>query len=204
MGVLVSGRGSNLRAILRSFSAGRIRDARVSVVISNKKGVPALKIAKQYSVPSDVIESEGFKGRREEYDRLVIDSLERHGVTPSSGFVVLAGFMRILSPEFVSRYRHRIINVHPSLTPAFPGVDAQKQALDYGSKVSGCTVHFVVNELDTGPVILQKAVAVKEGDDVDSLSRRILAQEHKLLPEALRLLVDGKLSVVGRKVSISP
>ena len=201
--VLVSGRGSNLEAILRAVEKGRINNARVTVVVSNKKGVRALEVARRYGVPTEVVESSGFKGSREEYDRLVTRALERHGITDSEGIVVLAGFMRILSPEFVARYRDRIINIHPSLMPAFPGMDAQKQALEYGAKVAGCTVHFVVNELDAGPVILQRAVPVMEGDDVDSLSARILVQEHRILPEAIRLLAEGKVRVEGRRVEIS-
>lgn len=203
VGVLVSGRGSNLEAILRSIEKGRIKNARVSVVISNKKGVRALEVARRHNVPTEVVESSGFKGDRVEYDRLLAEALERHGITDTSGLVVLAGFMRVLSPQFVARYQNRIINVHPSLMPAFPGLDAQKQALEYGVKVAGCTVHFVANELDAGPVILQKAVPVREDDDVDSLAARILVQEHRILPEAIRLLVEGKVKVEGRRVAIS-
>ncbi len=202
MGVLVSGRGSNLEAILRAAKRGLIGDASVSVVVSNKAGVRALGVAKRFGVDTEVIESAGMD--RSSYDTKLAEVLIEHGVSPSSGLVLLAGYMRLLTPEFVSKFRGRILNVHPSLLPSFPGLEAQKQALDHGAKVAGCTVHFVVPEVDSGPIILQKAVAVMEDDTVESLSSRILRQEHLIYPRAVKLFVEGKLSVNGRKVKIRP
>lgn len=172
-------------------------------MISNNPDAKALQIAKQHHVPTEVVESANFKGERSDYDRLLIKCLEKHRVTAGEGLVVLAGFTRILGAEFVNTYSTRLINIHPSLLPAFSGMHAQRQALEYGAKVAGCTVHFVVPELDAGPVILQKAVAVQDDDNEESLSRRILTQEHRLLPESIRLFVDGRLRIVGKRVVIS-
>lgn len=202
IGALVSGRGSNLEAILESMARGDAGDASMAVVVSNKPAVRALEVAHQYGVPSEVIEGTGLA--RPEHDRLVMDSLRRHGVLPGSGLVVLAGYMRLLGQEFVSTYSHRIMNVHPSLLPAFPGLDAQAQALRYGVKVAGCTVHFVVPEVDAGPIILQKAVEVREDDTAESLSERILREEHALFPRAVRLFAEGKITITGRRVTIRP
>ena len=199
--VLVSGRGSNLDAILRAVKSRYIRNAVVSVVVSNKPGVRALRVAKRHCVETEVVAAE--KGEeRAAYDSRLLESLKLHGVDRENGLVLLAGFMRLLSPEFVRFYQGRILNIHPSLLPAFPGLDAQKQALDHGAKVSGCTVHFVVPEVDAGPIILQRAVKVREGDTVEALSSRILRQEHKLYPLAVKLFVEGKLSMNGRSVVI--
>ncbi|MDW0140748.1 MAG: phosphoribosylglycinamide formyltransferase, partial [Nitrososphaeraceae archaeon] len=151
-------------------------------------------------VPTKVMPPDGLKGWN--YDQKIVTALYDHGVTPQSGLVCLAGFMRIMSPEFVRQYRRRIMNIHPALLPAFPGLHAQKQALDYGVKVSGCTVHFVDEGIDSGPVILQKAVPVIERDDEESLSARILEQEHELYPEAVRLFCGGRIKIDGRRVSI--
>ncbi len=197
----MSGRGSNLDAILRAVKRGYIRDAIVSVVISNKPGVRALAVAKRYGVDTEVIAAVKAE-ERAAYDSRLLNSLKLRGVGSENGLVLLAGFMRLLSPEFVKFYQGRILNIHPSLLPAFPGLDAQKQALDHGAKVAGCTVHFVVPEVDAGPIILQRAVEVKEGDTVDTLSTRILRQEHRLYPLAVKLFVEGKLSVNGRSVVI--
>ncbi len=203
LGILVSGRGSNLRAILNSVKQRYIKDAKVGVVISNRDGVPALSIADEFKVKRVVIPSSGFAGDRWAYDRLLIDSLERNGVTRQGGLVILAGFDRILSEEFVKHYPNSLINIHPSLLPSFPGLHAQRQALEHGVKVSGCTVHFVVPEVDAGPIVLQKAVDVKEGDTEESLSDRILKEEHRLYPKAIKLIVEGKVSMSGRRVVIS-
>jgi phosphoribosylglycinamide formyltransferase-1 len=203
VGVLVSGRGSNLEAILDSIQEGRLKDARVSVVISSAAGARALEIARRFGVETEVFDVSTLKLRRAEYDRLLIDSLRRHGISSSAGLVVLAGFDRILTEEFVMGFSGRLINIHPALLPSFRGLHAQKQALDYGVKVSGCTVHFVVPEVDTGPIILQKAVDVREDDDEESLSERILQEEHRLLPRAIQLIVSGKLRVDGRRVVVS-
>ncbi|MDQ4016302.1 MAG: phosphoribosylglycinamide formyltransferase [Thermoproteota archaeon] len=201
LGMLISGRGSNMDAILAAIRSGRIRNVKPCIVISNKPGTAGLKIASEkYKVPTKVIPSDGLKGWH--YDQNVVTILHEHGVTPQSGLVCLAGFMRIMSPEFIRQYRMRIMNIHPALLPAFPGLHAQKQALDYGVKVSGCTVHFVDEGIDSGPVILQRAVSVIERDDEESLSARILEQEHELYPEAVRLFCEGRIKIDGRRVSI--
>ncbi|MCS7115969.1 MAG: phosphoribosylglycinamide formyltransferase [Nitrososphaerota archaeon] len=201
IGILVSGRGSNMEAILKAVKEGRIKNCEVKVVISSRKDARALEIAKAYGVKALAIEEVGFKDRVE-YDREIIKHLIEHGVTPENGLVLLAGYMKILSQEFVNKFRWRIMNIHPSLLPSFPGLHAQKQALEYGVKVSGCTVHFVDENLDAGPIILQASVPVKEDDTVESLSNRILELEHRLYPEAVRLFVEGKLRIEGRRVRI--
>ncbi len=202
IGVLVSGRGSNLEAILRSIERGTIKGAAVKVVVSNDPKAKALRIAERHGVQSVILEDR--QASREEFDGKLAAVLDDHGVRPGKGLVILAGYMKILSKSFVELYRGRIMNIHPSLLPAFPGVRAQQQALSYGVKLAGCTVHFVVPEVDTGPIIAQKAVPVKEGDDEDSLSSRILRQEHRLYPLAVRLFAEGRLRVEGRRVNILP
>jgi phosphoribosylglycinamide formyltransferase-1 len=202
LGVLVSGRGSNLEAILDSIQEGRLKDVRVSVVISSAAGIRALEIARKFGVETEIFDVGSLKLSRLEYDRLLIESLRRRGITSSTGLVVLAGFDRILTAEFVKEFSGRLINIHPALLPAFRGLHAQKQALDYGVKVSGCTVHFVVPEVDSGPIIVQKAVEVEEDDDEESLSDRILREEHQLLPKAIQLFVSGRLRIDGRKVVV--
>lgn len=188
-------------AILAAIKSGKIRNVQPSVVISNKPDAAGLKIASEkYQVPTKVIPPEGLKGW--DYDHKVVTALKEHGVTPDSGLVCLAGFMRIISPEFVRQYRMRIINIHPALLPSFPGLHAQKQALDAGVKITGCTVHFVDEGVDSGPIILQRAVPVMDNDTEDTLSARILEQEHQLYPEAVRLFCEDKLRVLGRKVLI--
>ncbi|MFB5612530.1 MAG: phosphoribosylglycinamide formyltransferase, partial [Nitrosarchaeum sp.] len=154
-------------------------------------------------VKTEIIESKDFKGSRFEYDKKIISALEKYGVTPKNGLVCLAGFMRIISPEFVQKYKNRIINIHPALLPSFPGLDAQKQALEYGSKYTGCTVHFVDSGVDTGPIILQYIVEIKKGDTEKTLSKRILEKEHKAYPEAVRLFAEKKIKISGRKTIIS-
>jgi phosphoribosylglycinamide formyltransferase 1 len=202
IGVLVSGRGSNLEAILKAVKRREIRRAKVAVVISNKPGVKALEVAKRFGVPTEVIGSEGLD--RTSYDARLLDSLKRHGVEPESGLILLAGYMRLLTLDFVSLFTGRILNIHPSLLPSFPGLNAQEQALAYGVKAAGCTVHFVVPEVDAGPIVLQEAVRVREDDTVESLSERILRREHVVYPRAVKLFVEGKLSIKGRKVAIRP
>lgn len=174
-----------------------------AVVISNKPTAKGLKIAQKMGVKIEVIESKGFKGTRWEYDKQIIDILTKHGVTPKKGLVCLAGFMRIISPEFVKKYKHRMMNIHPALLPAFPGLDAQKQAVDYGAKYSGCTVHFVDAGVDTGPIILQDVVKIKDDDTEESLSRRIIVKEHKIYPKAVELFAKNKIKIKGRKTIIS-
>ncbi|MDQ5843346.1 MAG: phosphoribosylglycinamide formyltransferase [Thermoproteota archaeon] len=201
LAMLISGRGSNMDAILAAIKSGRIRNTKPCVVISNKIGIEGLKIASEkYGISTEVIPSNGLKGWH--YDQNVVTMLAKYGVTSQSGLVCLAGFMRIISPEFVRQYRMRIMNIHPALLPAFPGLHAQKQALDYGVKISGCTVHFVDEGIDSGPVILQRAVPVMEGDSEESLSARILEQEHELYPRAVELFCEGRIKVQGRRVSI--
>jgi len=189
-------------AILAAIKSGKIKNARPRVVISNKPDAAGLKTASEkYGVPTKVVKPDGLKGW--DYDQKVVAALQEYGVAAQSGLVCLAGFMRIISPEFVKQYRMKIINIHPSLLPSFPGLHAQRQALDYGSKVSGCTAHFVDEGVDSGPVILQKAVPVMDGDTEETLSARILEQEHQLYPEAIRLISEGRIKVDGRRVSIS-
>jgi phosphoribosylglycinamide formyltransferase-1 len=201
LGILISGRGSNMDAILAAAKAGRIPDARPRIVISNKPDAAGLKTASErYGVPTKVVPPEGQKGW--DYDKRLVAALEEAGVTPKDGLVCLASFMRIISPEFVRHYRMRILNIHPALLPSFPGLHAQKQAVDYGVKVSGCTVHFVDDGVDSGPVILQRTVPVMEGDTEETLSARILEQEHQAYPEAVRLFAQGRLKVEGRRVRV--
>jgi len=196
LGVLVSGRGSNLEAILEAIKQGRL-SARVAVVISNKKDAPALERAARYQVPALFLDPAHYS-RREEYDAAVLQQLKEYGVE----LVVLAGYMRLVTPTLIQPYHDRIINTHPSLLPAFPGMHAQRQALSYGVRVSGCTVHIVDEEMDHGPIIAQASVPVFEGDTVEQLSERILVEEHRLLPQVLQFYAEGRLRVEGRKVHI--
>ena len=151
-----------------------------AVVISNKPDAKGLRIAEKLGVKTEIVQSKGFDGTRWDYDKKIIATLKKHGVTQSNGLVCLAGFMRIISPEFVKKYKNKIINIHPALLPAFPGLDSQKQALEYGTKFSGCTVHFVDAGMDTGPIIIQAVVKIKEDDTEESLAKRILKEEHKI------------------------
>jgi phosphoribosylglycinamide formyltransferase-1 len=193
LGILLSGRGSNFEAIADSIQAGRLK-AEIAIVISNRADAPGLESAKRRGLNGRIIPS---KGRvREEHDAEVVAALRQAQVD----LVCLAGYMRLLSADFIRAFPNQIINIHPSLLPAFPGMEAQKQALDYGVKVSGCTVHFVDEHLDHGPIILQKTVPVLESDDVHSLSARILEQEHAAYSEAIALVVSGEVEVQNRKV----
>ena len=193
LGILLSGRGSNFEAIAESIKAGRLQ-AEIAIVISNRADAPGLESARRRGLNAKLIPS---KGRvREEHDREVIAALKEAGVD----LVCLAGYMRLLSPEFVGAFPNRVLNIHPSLLPAFPGLDAQKQALEYGAQVSGCTVHIVDEHLDHGPIIVQKAVPVLESDDEHTLSARILEQEHVAYPEAIRLMLSGEVAVEGRRI----
>jgi phosphoribosylglycinamide formyltransferase 1 len=194
LGILLSGRGSNFIAIADSVDAGRIPDARIAVVISNKTDAPGLTTARQRGLTALVIPSKGRS--REEHDREVVAALKDHGVE----LICLAGYMRLLSPWFVRQFPHQILNIHPSLLPAFPGLEAQEQAFAYGVKVSGCTVHFVDEELDHGPIIVQKTVQVLDTDDEHTLAKRILEQEHIAYSEAIRIIFEGKFEVVGRRL----
>ena len=191
-----------MESILKSIKKKKI-PIKPAVVISNKPDAKGLKIAEKLGVNVEVIESKGFKGTRWQYDKKVISILTKYGVTQKNGLVCLAGFMRIISPEFVKKYKNRIINIHPALLPAFPGLDSQKQALEYGAKYSGCTVHFVDSGMDTGPVIIQAIVKVKENDTVESLPKKILKEEHRIYPEAVNLFARKKIKVTKRKTVIS-
>ncbi|WP_299292148.1 phosphoribosylglycinamide formyltransferase [Nitrosopumilus sp.] len=202
LGILISGRGSNMESILKSIKKKRI-PINPAIVISNKPNAKGLKVAEKLGVKTLVIESKGFKGSRWQYDKKIVEALTENGVTSRNGLVCLAGFMRIISPEFVKKYKNRILNIHPALLPAFPGLDSQKQALDYGSKYSGCTVHFVDAGMDTGPVIIQSVVKIKENDTEETLSKRILKEEHKIYPEAVNLFARKKIKVSGRRTIIS-
>jgi phosphoribosylglycinamide formyltransferase-1 len=196
LGILLSGRGSNFVAIADSIDAGRIPDARIAVVISNKADAPGIATARARGLTALVIPSKGRS--REEHDREVVAVLKQHGVD----LVCLAGYMRLLSPWFVQQFPRRILNIHPSLLPAFPGLEAQEQAFAYGVKVSGCTVHFVDEELDHGAMIVQKAVPVLDGDDEHSLAERILEQEHLAYTEAINIVLRGKFEIVGRRLQM--
>ncbi len=191
-----------MESILKAIKKKKI-PINPAVVISNKPDARGLKIAQKLGVKTEVIESKDFKGSRWDYDKQIVAVLKKHGVTPSNGLVCLAGFMRIISPQFVKKFKYRILNIHPALLPSFAGLDAQKQAVEYGAKYSGCTVHFVDDGVDTGPVILQSVVKVKNNDTEETLSKRILKEEHKSYPEAVRLFALGKVKIKGRKTVIS-
>ncbi len=196
LGVLLSGRGSNFVAIADSIDAGRIPGARIAVVISNKAEAPGIATARQRGLKSQVIPSRGKP--REEHDREVVAALKENGVD----LVCLAGYMRLLSPWFVQQFPQRILNIHPSLLPAFPGLEAQEHAFAYGVKVSGCTVHFVDQELDHGAIIVQKTVPVLDDDDEHTLAARILEQEHVAYTEAINVVLRGNFEVVGRRLQV--
>jgi phosphoribosylglycinamide formyltransferase-1 len=194
IGVLLSGRGSNFEALADSVAAGRIPDAEISIVISNREGAEGVARAQERGIPVRVIPSKGLE--REAYDRMVVAALDDGRVN----LVCLAGFMRLLSPYFVSAFSNRILNIHPSLLPAFPGLEAQRQALEYGVKFSGCTVHFVDENLDAGPIVAQAIVPVRDDDTPDTLAARILAEEHRIYTEAVRLVLSGRYRVASRRV----
>ncbi|RMH34705.1 MAG: phosphoribosylglycinamide formyltransferase [Nitrospirae bacterium] len=200
LGVLISGRGSNLQAIHEAIGS-RMLDAAIRVVISNKEHAPGLERARGQGLNGIFLDPKRFASAshpREEYDRAIVQLLREAHVD----LVVLAGYMRIVTPILIHAYPWRIMNIHPSLLPAFPGLNAQQQALEWGVKVSGCTVHFVTEGVDEGPIIRQAAVPVLEGDTVDSLSARILEQEHRILPEAIQLFAENRLRVEGRRVRV--
>ena len=197
LGILLSGRGSNFEAIAANVSAGRIPDAQIAIVISNKPNAGGLEIARRLGLTTVVIPSKGKE--REDHDREVVAALKKLKVD----LVCLAGYMRLLSPWFVQQFPHRILNIHPSLLPAFPGLEAQEQAYAYGVKVTGCTVHFVDEELDHGAIIVQKAIPVLDSDDEQTLSARILEQEHIAYSEAINIVLSGKYEVVGRKLVVN-
>jgi phosphoribosylglycinamide formyltransferase 1 len=191
LGILISGRGSNFQAIADSISAGRL-NAEIAVVISNRESAAGLQVARDRGLNAVSLPSKGLD--RTVYDRMLIDELRRNNVD----LVCLAGYLRLLSSEFIQAFPGRILNIHPSLLPAFPGLDAQHQALAYGVKITGCTVHFVDEQLDSGPIILQSAVPVLDDDTDESLSARILAEEHRLYPDAIDLVISGHYRLAGR------
>jgi phosphoribosylglycinamide formyltransferase 1 len=194
IGVLLSGRGSNFEALADSIAAGRIPGAEIAIAISNREDAPGLARAAERGIPARAIPSKGLP--REAYDTLVVAELRKAGVE----LVCLAGFMRLLSPYFVAAFPQRILNIHPSLLPSFPGLEAQRQALEYGVKFSGCSVHLVDENLDAGPIVAQAIVPVRDDDTDQSLSARILAEEHRIYTEAVRLVLSGKYRIQGRRV----
>ena len=199
LGILISGRGSNMAAILSAIKSENIKNINPAVVISNRTDAAGLKVAREeFEIPTEIVQSQGLKGW--DYDKNVISVLKKYDVRSRYGLVCLAGFMRLISAEFVKEYPMQILNIHPSLLPSFPGLHAQKQAIEYGVKVSGCTVHFVDQGLDSGPIVLQRAVEVMDSDTEEDLSERILRKEHELYPEAVRLFAEGKIKIMGRKV----
>jgi phosphoribosylglycinamide formyltransferase-1 len=195
LGILLSGRGSNFEAIADNVAAGRL-EAEIAAVISNREDARGLDIARQRALPALCIPSKSVA--REDYDRQVVQELKTRGVE----LVCLAGFMRLLSAEFCGAFPMRMLNIHPSLLPAFPGLDAQKQALEHGVKITGCTVHFVDERLDSGPIILQAAVPVYDDDDEESLAARILKEEHRIYSEAIRIILSERWRIDGRRVTV--
>jgi phosphoribosylglycinamide formyltransferase 1 len=193
LGVLISGRGSNLQSIIDAIGQGRL-DAQIAIVVSNRDDAAGLKRASEAGIETMCLQPRDYKGR-DAYDRAMADALETRGVN----LVCLAGFMRLVGPPLLAAFPNRTLNIHPSLLPAFPGLDAQRQALEHGVGFSGATVHLVTSELDGGPIVLQAAVPVFEGDTVETLSTRILVEEHRIYPEAIQMILDGGWSVQGRR-----
>ncbi len=200
LGILASGRGSNLQAVIDAIENGSL-SARVAVVISNKRDAEALERARRHGAPDVFVDPKPFTGQpegREAYDQALLAVLHKHDVE----LVLLAGYMKIVTPVLIKAYPDRMMNIHPSLLPSFPGLDVQQKALDWGVKVAGCTVHFVTDKVDEGPIIMQAAVPVVDGDTAETLSARILAQEHRIYPKAVQLFAEGRLAVEGRRVRI--
>jgi phosphoribosylglycinamide formyltransferase-1 len=196
IGVLASGRGSNLQAVMDAVEAGKIK-AEIVVVISDKKSAYALQRARKRGIAAEFIDPKPIR-RRDDYDAKVLETLKKYKVD----LVLLAGYMRVISMVIIEAYENRIMNIHPSLLPSFPGLHVQKKAIDHGARFSGCTVHFVNGGVDTGPIIIQAVVPVYPGDDEDALAARILKQEHKIYPEAVRLFTERRLRVEGRRVTV--
>ena len=194
IGVLLSGRGSNFEALADSVAAGRIPNAEIAMVISNREGAPGIQRAESRAIRTRVIPSKGLE--REAYDRQIVSVLREHQVE----LVCLAGYMRLLSPYFIQCFPQRILNIHPSLLPSFPGLESQRQALEYGVKFAGCTVHFVDENLDAGPIVLQSVVPVLDTDTPESLSEKILREEHRIYSEAVKIVLDGRFKIEGRRV----
>jgi phosphoribosylglycinamide formyltransferase-1 len=200
LGILISGRGSNMESILNYLRENRIVDICPKIIISSKPEAEGLRRASKFGIPTRVVynDSKGW-----DYDSEIVNVLQEYNVNPENGLVCLAGYMRLLSPEFVQKYKMRILNIHPSLLPSFPGLNSQKKALDYGVKVTGCTVHFVDEGLDSGPIIAQKHVLVSDNDTCETLSDRILEQEHILYPYCVQLFSKNRISIQGRKVIVN-
>jgi phosphoribosylglycinamide formyltransferase-1 len=198
IGVLLSGRGSNFEALAGSVAAGRIPNAEIAIALSNREDARGIEKARAFGIEARVISSRGLE--REAYDKLVIAALQEKRVD----LVCLAGYMRLLSPQFVAAFRNRILNIHPSLLPAFPGLEAQRQALDHGAKFSGCTVHFVDENLDAGPIVLQACVPIEDNDTPETLAERILREEHRIYTEAVRIVLEERFRVEGRRVLVLP
>jgi phosphoribosylglycinamide formyltransferase-1 len=197
IGVLLSGRGSNFEALAANVASGRIPNAEIAIALSNREDARGIEKARTLGIEARVISSKGLE--REAYDKLVVAALQEKRVD----LVCLAGYMRLLSPQFITAFHNRILNIHPSLLPAFPGLEAQRQALEHGAKFSGCTVHFVDENLDAGPIVLQACVPVEDSDTPETLSERILREEHRIYAEAVRIVLEGKFRVEGRRVLIT-
>ena len=197
IGVLLSGRGSNFEALAASVAAGRIPNAEISIVVSNRETAQGIEKARARGIEARVIPSKGLE--RDAYDKLVVAALREKNVD----LVCLAGYMRLLSPYFVKEYPQRILNIHPSLLPAFPGLESQRQALEHGAKFSGCTVHFVDENLDAGPIVMQAVVAIEDHDTAETLSERILREEHRIYTEAVRIVLEGRFRIEGRRVLVN-
>jgi len=191
-----------MESILKAIKKQKI-PINPAVVISNKSNAKGLTIAKKMGVQTAVIDSSKYKGKRLQFDKEIITTLRKYNVTPTNGLVCLAGFMRIISPHFIKEYKNKILNIHPALLPAFPGLDAQKQAMEFGAKYSGCTVHFVDEGVDTGPIIIQEIVKIGNKDTEKTLTKKILTKEHEIYPKAVELFAKKKLSIKGRRVRIS-
>jgi len=198
IGVLLSGRGSNFEALAGSVAAGRIPNAEIAIALSNREDARGIEKARAFGIEARIISSKGLE--REAYDKLVVAALQEKRVD----LVCLAGYMRLLSPQFVAAFRNRILNIHPSLLPAFPGLEAQRQALEHGAKFSGCTVHFVDENLDAGPIVLQACVPIEDSDTPETLAERILREEHRIYTEAVRIVLEERFRVEGRRVLILP
>jgi phosphoribosylglycinamide formyltransferase-1 len=197
IGVLLSGRGSNFDALAASVAAGRIPNAEISIVVSNRETAQGIEKARARGIEARVIPSKGLE--RDAYDRLVVAALREKNVD----LVCLAGYMRLLSPYFVKEFPQRILNIHPSLLPAFPGLESQRQALEHGAKFSGCTVHFVDENLDAGPIVVQAVVPIEDRDTPETLSERILREEHRIYTEAVRIVLEGRFGIEGRRVLVN-
>jgi phosphoribosylglycinamide formyltransferase-1 len=198
IGVLLSGRGSNFEALADGIEDGRLPNAEIALVLSHREGAPGIEKARARGIATLVIPSKGLE--REAYDKLVVTALQEKKVD----LVCLAGYMRLLSPHFVAAFPNRILNIHPSLLPSFPGLESQRQALEHGAKFSGCTVHFVDENLDAGPIVMQACVPIENSDTPETLSARILQQEHRIYTEAVRIVLEGRYRMDGRRVLIQP